>query len=136
MNNEILTIIISMVFVDNLLLTKAMALGPALTLARQSRRTAVLGLIITICMLLATIGSWCFEHYILLPNNLYYMRIMTFILVVYLVAYVIGLSVRKIAPNYAAGMNNFSSLVLANAAVLGIALIVSDNGYNLKYSII
>jgi len=82
-----------------------------------------MGMATTFVLTLATAAGWALEHALLVPLDIAYMRILTFILVIAAVVQFTEMVIRKISPNLYQVLGIFLPLITTNCAVLGVALL-------------
>jgi electron transport complex protein RnfA len=82
-----------------------------------------MGFATTFVLTLAAAFSWLIEFFILLPLDIGYLRILSFILVIAAVVQFTELAIRKISPALYQVLGIFLPLITTNCAVLGVALL-------------
>ena len=93
-----------------------------------------MGLAVTFVMTLASFVSWLVEHFLLMPLDLTYLRTIAFILVIAVLVQVVEMALKKLSPSLYQALGVSLPLITTNCAVLGVAILNSDNGYNLLES--
>ncbi|MCB1830583.1 MAG: electron transport complex subunit RsxA, partial [Gammaproteobacteria bacterium] len=77
----------------------------------------------TFVLTLAALAGWLLEHFVLLPLDLGFLRILTFILVIAVVVQFTEMAMRKTSPALYQMLGIFLPLITTNCAVLGVALL-------------
>ena len=115
--NTYLTILVGSLLVNNFVMNRFLGICPFLGVSKKFETAAGMGMAVTFVMTLASFMAWLVEHFILLPLDLMYMRTIAFILVIAVLVQVVEMP-----------------LITTNCAVLGVAILNSDTGYNLLES--
>jgi Na+-translocating ferredoxin:NAD+ oxidoreductase subunit A len=126
---EIIVIMVSMVLVNNLVLVQGLGICPTIKLSVNAGRSAALGSLVGLGMVVATAVTWPIDKYILKPYDLEYFRILIFVPLVCLVGYLIVKLVHKLIPTFCLGAGCLNSLLMTNCAVVGIALLSVQKDY-------
>ena len=74
------------------------------------------------------------QHLILVPLHLEYMQTIAFILVIAVLVGIVEMALKKISPSLYQSLGVYLPLITTNCAVLGVAILNVDNGYNLLES--
>jgi electron transport complex protein RnfA len=128
---EYLLIILSTALVNNVVLVKFLGLCPLMGVSNKLDAALGMGLATTFVLTLAAFAGWLLEHYVLLPLDLGFLRILTFILVIAVVVQFTEMLVRKTSPALYQVLGIFLPLITTNCAVLGVALlnVQQENGF-------
>ena len=78
--------------------------------------------------------TWFVQHLILVPLHLEYMQTIAFILVIAVLVGIVEMALKKISPSLYQSLGVYLPLITTNCAVLGVAILNVDNGYNLLES--
>lgn len=113
-----------------------LGLCPFIGVSRQIDTAVGLGMATTFVMTMAAIFAWFIQNYILLPFNLLFMQIVTFILAIASMVQLTEIVVRKVSPVLYRALGIFLPLITTNCAILGMALLIPINGYNFIQSLI
>ena len=120
---EYFLIILSTALVNNVVLVKFLGLCPLMGVSNKLDSALGMGLATTFVLTLAAFAGWLLEHYVLLPLDLGFLRILTFILVIAVVVQFTEMVVRKTSPALYQVLGIFLPLITTNCAVLGVALL-------------
>lgn len=121
---------IGTVLVNNFVLVNFLGLCPFLGASKNLASAIGMGLATTFVMTLSSIGAWLINTLILLPLDLAYLRTLTLILVIAVVVQFTEMVVRKTTPVLYRLLGVFLPLITTNCAVLGVALLNVNLGYN------
>ncbi len=121
---EYILIIISAVFVNNIVLTQFLGICPFLGVSKKVN-TAV-GMTAAVCfvMAIATLVTFIIQKYLLLPLEIEFMQTLTFILVIAGLVQMVEIILKKISPSLYQALGIFLPLITTNCAVLGVAIMV------------
>jgi len=122
-------IIITYVFVSNLVLSQFLGLCPFIGVSKNTESAIGMGLAVTFVMSLATLITWGLLHYILIPLNIVFLQTVIFILVIASLVQLVEMVIRKHSPPLYQALGIYLPLITTNCGVLGIALISVNNRY-------
>ena len=120
----ILLILVSAIFVNNIVLSQLLGICPFLGVSKQVNTAVGMSLAVTFVMALATCVTWMLQNYVLVPLNMVYMQTVTFILVIAGLVQMVEIILKKISPALYQSLGIFLPLITTNCAVLGVALMV------------
>lgn len=118
-----LSIIISMVFINNFVLSKFLGLCPFLGVSRQTKSALSMGLAVIFVMSLSTLLTWLVYRFILVPLNLIYLRTIVFILVIASFVQLAEMIILKKSPLLHRALGIYLPLITTNCAVLGVTVL-------------
>lgn len=124
---KIITIAISMIFVNNFILSKFLGLCPFLGVSKETKSAVSMGLAVIFAMTCSAILTWLIYVYVLLPFKIGYLRTITFILVIAAFVQLIEMIVRKYSPALYESLGIYLPLITTNCAVLGVTILNIDN---------
>ncbi len=131
-----LLIILGTALVNNVILVKFLGLCPFMGVSGKMDSAIGMGFATTFVLTLATAASWLLENLIILPLNIGFLRILTFILVIAAVVQFTEMVVRKISPSLYQVLGIYLPLITTNCAVLGIALLNAQDGQGFVASVL
>ena len=129
--NSYLTILVGSILVNNFVMNKFLGICPFLGVSKKFDTAAGMGMAVTFVMTMASFVAWIVEHFILVPLNLMYMRTIAFILVIAVLVQIVEMALKKLSPSLYQALGVYLPLITTNCAVLGVAILNSDTGYNL-----
>ena len=132
--NIYLTILVGSLLVNNFVMNKFLGICPFLGVSKKFDTALGMGLAVTFVMTLASFVPWLVEHFLLMPLDLTYLRTIAFILVIAVLVQVVEMALKKLSPSLYQALGVYLPLITTNCAVLGVAILNSDNGYNLLES--
>lgn len=121
---EYILIIISAVFVNNILLAQFLGVCPFLGVS--NRVSTAVGMSGAVCfvMAVATLVTYLVQYYLLVPLGIEFMQTIAFILVIAALVQMVEIILKKISPALYQALGIFLPLITTNCAVLGVAILV------------
>lgn len=126
---EYLLILISTILVNNFVLVKFLGLCPFMGVSRKLETATGMGLATTFVLTLSSVCSYLANEYVLTPLGLEYLRTVTFILVIAVVVQFTEMVVHKTSPLLYNVLGIFLPLITTNCAVLGVALLNTQESH-------
>ncbi|HPD89795.1 MAG TPA: RnfABCDGE type electron transport complex subunit A [Bacillota bacterium] len=133
---EMAFILMSMVLVDNLVLSKFLGICPFLGVSKKMDSALGMSYAVIAVMVLATAATWPIYTYFLKPYGIEFLQTIVFILVIASLVQLIEMVLKKYAPGLHAGLGVYLPLITTNCAVLGIAILNLDNEYSFVQSLV
>lgn len=121
--SEYLLLLMGTALVNNVVLVKFLGLCPFMGVSNKLEAALGMGLATTFVLTLAACAGWALEHAILVPFDIGFLRILSFILVIAAVVQFTEMVVRKTSPVLYQVLGIFLPLITTNCAVLGVALL-------------
>ncbi len=122
--------------VNNVVLVKFLGLCPFMGVSKQIDAAVGMGLATTFVLTLAAAASWVVETAILIPMQLQFLRILSFILVIAAIVQFTETVMRKLAPGLYRALGIYLPLITTNCAVLGVALLNIQEGHGFAQSLL
>ncbi len=124
---KIAAIAISMVFINNFILSKFLGLCPFLGVSKQTKPAVSMGVAVIFVMVCSSIITWILYTFVLIPLRLEYLRTITFILVIAAFVQFVEMVIRKYSPSLYRALGIYLPLITTNCAVLGVTLLNADS---------
>jgi len=121
---EYFLIIVSAIFVNNILLAQFLGICPFLGVS--SKLSTATGMSGAVCFVitLATVVTYLLNQYLLVPFGLEFLQTIAFILVIAALVQMVEIVLKKISPSLYQALGIFLPLITTNCAVLGVAITV------------
>ena len=119
---EILLIIVSAIFVNNIVLAQFLGICPFLGVSNKLSTATGMGAAVCFVITLATIVTYLLNKYLLLPLNLEFLQTIAFILVIVALVQMVEIVLKKVSPSLYQALGIFLPLITTNCAVLGVAI--------------
>jgi Na+-translocating ferredoxin:NAD+ oxidoreductase subunit A len=120
---EYLLILISTIFVNNIVLVKFLGLCPFMGVSRKVETAIGMSAATTFVLTLSSILSYMVDSWILVPLGLEFLRTITLIITIAAVVNFTEMVVHKTSPLLHNVLGIFLPLITTNCAVLGVALL-------------
>ena len=133
---EYITIIVSAVFVSNIVLSKFLGICPFIGVSNKVETAVGMTGAVMFVMVIATIVTYLLQQYVLQPLGITFMRTITFILVIASLVQLVEIILKKVSPSLYQALGIFLPLITTNCAVLGVAVLSVQNNYNLLESVV
>ena len=121
---EYFAIIISAIFVNNILLAQFLGICPFLGVSNKISTATGMSGAVCFVITLATLVTWLINRYLLVPFGLEFLQTIAFILVIASLVQVVEIVLKKISPSLYQALGIFLPLITTNCAVLGVAITV------------
>jgi len=134
--DDVLMILLGTALVNNVVLVKFLGLCPFMGVSRRIEAAVGMGFATTFVLTLASAAGWLVETLILVPLDLGYLRILSFILVIAAIVQFTETVMRKVSPGLFRALGIYLPLITTNCAVLGVALLNIQEGHGLAQSLL
>ena len=121
---EYLLIIISAIFVNNILLSQYLGICPFLGVSNKLSTAVGMSGAVCFVITLATVVTYLLNQYLLVPFGLTFLQTISFILVIAALVQMVEIILKKISPSLYQALGIFLPLITTNCAVLGVAITV------------
>ena len=126
---EYLLIIISAIFVNNILLSQFLGICPFLGVSNKLSTASGMSMAVCFVITLATVVTFLLNK-LLVVCGLEFLQTISFILVIAALVQMVEIVLKKISPALYASLGIFLPLITTNCAVLGVALtVVRPSGF-------
>ncbi len=129
-------ILIGTVLVNNIVLVKMLGLCPFMGVSRKLSAAVGMGAATAFVLTLASGLSYLVDHHLLIPNDLGYLRTLSFIVVIAAIVQFTEIFIRKSSPALYQTLGIYLPLITTNCAVLGIPLLNVQENHNFIESLV
>ena len=129
-------ILLSAVLTENFILVKFYGICPFMGVSKKTDTALGMGMAVTFVMALASAACWAVDQWILVPLELEYMQTVAFILVIAAIVQVVEMFLKKSVPALYQALGVYLPLITTNCAVLGVALVNVQKGYDFFLSVV
>jgi electron transport complex protein RnfA len=119
---EYLLILVSTVFVNNIVMVKILGLCPFMGVSKKLEAAVGMGAATTFVLTLASGASYLIQHYLLGPD-LAYLTTLSFIVIIAGIVQFTEMAIKKTSPELYQILGIYLPLITTNCAVLGIPLL-------------
>ncbi len=128
---EYILIIISAVFVNNIVFAQFLGICPFLGVSNKISTAVGMGGAVLFVTTLATIMTFLVQTYVLEPLGLGFLQTIAYILLIAALVQMVEIILKKMSPSLYQALGVFLPLITTNCAVLGVAILVIQKEYNL-----
>lgn len=133
---EYFVIIISSIFVNNIVLSQFLGICPFLGVSGKVSTSLGMGAAVTFVLAIASIAAYLIQYHILVPLHIEYMQTIVFILVIAALVQMVEIILKKVSPALYHSLGIFLPLITTNCAVLGVAILLVQKEYNLGEAVV
>ena len=134
--NDYFGLIIGAIFINNILLAKFLGNCPFLGVSKKMETAIGMSAAVVFVMTLAGLITWIVDTWILKPLGIQYIQTLAFILVIATLVQFVELFLRKSIPALYKSLGIFLPLITTNCAVLGVAIINIQEGFNVVQTVL
>lgn len=122
---ELITLFIAAILVKNYVLYYFLGICPFLGVSKKIDSAVSMGMAVTFVMTITAVVSWMINNWILIPYNLDYLQIVSFILVIASLVQLVEMFIRKMSPPLYQALGIYLPLITTNCAIMGLALLAA-----------
>lgn len=121
-----LLIIISAVFVNNIVLSQFLGICPFLGVSKKVNTAIGMSGAVMFVMVLATLVTYILNQYVLIPFELEYLQTISFILIIASLVQMVEIVLKKVSHSLYEALGVFLPLITTNCCVLGVSIMALD----------
>lgn len=133
---DYLVIFISAIFINNIVLARFLGICPFLGVSKNMTTALGMGSAVLFVMTIATIATHLIYNSLLVPLGITYLQTVAYILVIAFLVQVVEIVLKKTSPDLYQALGVFLPLITTNCAILGVAILVIQQDYNLLEGIV
>lgn len=122
---------IGAVFVNNIVLAQFLGQCPYIGCSKEKSVSIGMGGAVCFVVVLATALTWLCQRFLLNPFDLAYLQTIVFILVIAALVQFVEMFLKKMVPPLYKSLGIFLPLITTNCCVLGVAILVQREEYDL-----
>ncbi|MFN3411160.1 MAG: NADH:ubiquinone reductase (Na(+)-transporting) subunit E [Exilispira sp.] len=130
MDKSFIAILFGSVFTGNILLSYYLGMCSFLSISREIKSAAGLGIAVTFVMAITTPLNWLIYYLILVPLNITYLRFIVFIMVIAGIVQVLEMIIERFSQTLYYSLGIFLPLITVNCAILGVNLFMIIRQYS------
>ncbi|MBO5195226.1 MAG: RnfABCDGE type electron transport complex subunit A [Bacteroidales bacterium] len=127
---EYILIIISAIFVNNILLSQFLGICPFLGVSNKLSTAVGMSGAVCFVITLSTAVTYLLQVYVLNPLGIGFMQTISFILVIAALVQMVEIVLKKVSPSLYSALGVFLPLITTNCAVLGVAINVVSKEFS------
>ena len=133
---KFIIILMTSVLVNNYVLVRFLGICPFLGVSKKLNQAVGMGAAVTFVMLMATAVTYPVYEYLLLPNDMTYMRTIVFILVIAALVQLVEIILKRYIPTLHKSLGIYLPLITTNCAVLGVTINNINDGFAFSESMV
>lgn len=133
---EYLILIISTVFVNNIVLAQFLGICPFLGVSNKISTSLGMAAAVLFVMTLATTVTWLVYTYLLLPMGIGFLQTICYILVIAALVQMVEIILKKMSPSLYQALGVYLPLITTNCTILGVAILVIQKDFDLITSVV
>ena len=127
---KLLSITLGAILANNFIFSQFLGCCPFLGVSKKLDTAMGMGLAVTFVMGLASLCTWAVNTFLLVPLGLdSFLQTVAFILVIAALVQFVEMFLKKSMPSLYTALGIYLPLITTNCAVLGVALLNTQNGY-------
>ena len=134
--NEYYLLIITAIFINNVVLAQYLGNCPFLGTSKSIETSIGMGAAVIFVAAMATAITWLIQRYVLVPLELEFVQTIVFILIIATLVQFVEMFLKKIIPPLYDALGIFLPLITTNCAILGVAVICQRQEYEFLESIV
>jgi len=127
---------ISCILINNILLAQFLGNCPFLGTSKKMETAVGMSMAVVFVLVMAGVGTWLINNYILQKFGLEFLRTIAFILVIASLVQFVEMFLRKSIPTLYSGLGIFLPLITTNCAVMGACLINIKEEYTFLQALV
>lgn len=133
---HLMVVLFAAIFTENILLARFLGMCSFLSVSRQVKTAAGLGLAVAFVMTCTIALDWLAYRYILQPFAIEYFRFILFIIIIAAFVQFVEMVIERYSPVLYHNLGIFLPLITVNCAILGVSLFMVIRDYNLAESVV
>lgn len=133
---QIFSLALGAILVENFILVKFLGCCPFLGVSKRMDTALGMGIAVIFVMALSSMLTYLVNKFLLVNLHLEYMQTVAFILIIAALVQFVEMFLQKSMPSLYQALGIYLPLITTNCAVLGVALLNTQNGYNFIGSVV
>ena len=133
---EYILIFITAIFVNNVVLSQFWGICPFLGVSKKVETATGMGAAVAFVLVIATIVTYLIQKFVLDAFGLQYLQTIAFILVIAALVQMVEIVLKKVSPALYQALGVFLPLITTNCCILGVAILVIQNDFDLLTGVI
>lgn len=129
-------IIITAIFVNNIVLAQFLGICPFLGVSKKTDTAIGMSAAVMFVMTIATICTYLLQKFVLDPLEIGYLQTISYILVIAALVQLVEIILKKISPALYQALGVFLPLITTNCTILGVAIMVIQKDMNMLESVV
>jgi len=132
---ELLSIFVAAMLINNVVLIRFLGICPYLGVSQTLSSAVGMGIASIFVMIISSVVTWLIQHFILAQFGIEFLQTVTFVLVIASLVQFVEMFILKFSPSLYRALGVYLPLITTNCAIMGVALLNINAGYNLPETI-
>lgn len=124
---KILLIVISSIFINNVILSRFLGICPFIGVSKKLDTALGMGLSVSFVMTLSSMCCYIIQNCVLIPFGIDFLQTLVFILVIASLVQIVEIVLKKVSYSLYSSLGIYLPLITTNCAILGIAILAVSN---------
>ena len=133
---EYILIFITAIFVNNIVLSQFLGICPFLGVSKKVETATGMGAAVAFVLVIATIVTYLVQKFVLDAFGLEYLQTIAFIMIIAALVQMVEIVLKEVSPALYQALGVFLPLITTNCCILGVAILVIQNDYDLLTGVI
>ena len=133
---EYILIFITAIFVNNVVLSQFLGICPFLGVSKKVETATGMGAAVAFVLVIATIVTYLVQKFVLDAFGLEYLQTIAIILIIAALVQMVEIVLKKVSPALYQALGVFLPLITTNCCILGVAILVIQNDFDLLTGVI
>ncbi len=133
---SLFTIALGAILVNNFIFAQFLGICPFMGVSKKTDTATGMGIAVTFVMGVASIFTYLVNKFLLVQFGLEFMQTIAYILVIASLVQFVEMFLQKSMPSLYSALGIYLPLITTNCAVLGVALLNTQKGYNFIESVV
>jgi Na+-translocating ferredoxin:NAD+ oxidoreductase subunit A len=134
--SQIVSLALSAILIENFIFSKFLGCCPFFGVSKKMNTALGMGFAVTFVMAVASAATYAVNVFLLVPLQLEYMQTVAYILVIAALVQFVEMFLQKMIPSLYSALGIYLPLITTNCAVLGVALLNTQNDYTFIGSVV
>ena len=127
---ELMALLVTSVLVNNVILTQFLGMCPFMCVSKKKSSAIGMGVAVVFVIVVAALVTYALYYLVLVPLQLEFMDLITFILVIASLVQLTEMFIKKTSPALYKSLGVYLPLITTNCVVLNVCLVNISNSYN------
>lgn len=133
---SLISIALGAILINNFIFSQFLGICPFMGVSKKVDTATGMGMAVIFVMGVASIFAWLVNEFLLVPLHLEFMQTIAYILVIASLVQFVEMFLQKAMPSLYSALGIYLPLITTNCAVLGVALLNTQNSYNFIESVV
>lgn len=133
---ELVTLLVTSVLINNVILNQFLGMCPFMGVSKKQSSAIGMGVAVTFVIVAASLVTYGLYYLVLVPLELQFMDLITFILVIASLVQLTEMFVKKTSPALYKSLGVYLPLITTNCVVLNVCLVNISNNYDFVHMLV